>query len=114
MEPYRVRPGRVIVLITNIGGSHHKRYHERNHECSYPGCGKRFGTKTHLDRHVNDKHVKGKKYHCTVPECPYSIAGGKSFPRKDNWRRHMQNAHQLNPGFDPIAVDLDEGNNLGY
>jgi len=61
----------------------------------------KFGTKTHLDRHVNDKHFKMRKFHCTQPECPYSRQGGKSFPRKDNWRRHMLNKHHITPTTDP-------------
>ncbi|KAL7621290.1 hypothetical protein AAE478_008609 [Parahypoxylon ruwenzoriense] len=72
--------------------NHHKRYHDRKHECPYEGCDKRFGTKTHLDRHINDKHVKSKAYHCIEPTCPY-FKGGKAFPRKDNWRRHMVKKH---------------------
>ncbi|WDK17918.1 zinc finger protein 2 [Colletotrichum graminicola] len=88
--------------------NHHKRYHERPHECSHPNCGKRFGTKTHLDRHINDKHRKTKKFHCTVSTCPYSKAGGKSFPRKDNWRRHMMNIHQVTPVCDPEPDIVDE------
>ncbi|WYZ39266.1 hypothetical protein EsH8_III_001180 [Colletotrichum jinshuiense] len=88
--------------------NHHKRYHERPHECAHPNCGKRFGTKTHLDRHINDKHKKTKKFHCTVSTCPYSKAGGKSFPRKDNWRRHMVNIHQVTPMGDPEPDMVDE------
>ncbi|KAF6835903.1 zinc finger protein 2 [Colletotrichum plurivorum] len=88
--------------------NHHKRYHERPHECTHPGCGKRFGTKTHLDRHINDKHKKTKKFHCTVSTCPYSKAGGKSFPRKDNWRRHMVNIHQVTPIGEPEPDLVDE------
>ncbi|KAL0937580.1 zinc finger protein 2 [Colletotrichum truncatum] len=88
--------------------NHHKRYHERPHECTHPGCGKRFGTKTHLDRHINDKHKKTKKFHCTVSTCPYSKAGGKSFPRKDNWRRHMVNIHQVTPMGEPEPDIADE------
>ncbi|KAF9879402.1 zinc finger protein 2 [Colletotrichum karsti] len=88
--------------------NHHKRYHERPHECMHPNCGKRFGTKTHLDRHINDKHKKTKKFHCTVSTCPYSKAGGKSFPRKDNWRRHMVNIHQVTPMGDPEPDMIDE------
>ncbi|EFX01632.1 zinc finger protein 2 [Grosmannia clavigera kw1407] len=84
--------------------NHHKRYHERPHECVVTGCGKRFGTKTHLDRHINDKHSKSRKYHCTEEGCPYSVPGGKSFPRKDNWRRHMVNKHSVQPDHDPIEV----------
>ncbi|KAJ9155461.1 Serendipity locus protein H-1 [Pleurostoma richardsiae] len=88
--------------------NHHKRYHERPHEC--PHCEKRFGTKTHLDRHINDKHMKTKKYHCTVATCAYSKQGGKSFPRKDNWRRHMTNKHQEIPDYEPPeAVDEPMG-----
>lgn len=88
--------------------NHHKRYHERPHQCHQ--CEKRFGTKTHLDRHINDKHNKTRKYHCTVSGCAYSKqGGGKSFPRKDNWRRHMQNKHQqVNPP-EPVEEDVIMG-----
>ncbi|KAI3320776.1 hypothetical protein HD806DRAFT_524474 [Xylariaceae sp. AK1471] len=72
--------------------NHHKRYHDRTHECTYAGCDKKFGTKTHLDRHINDRHLKLKAYHCTEPTCQW-FKGGKSFPRKDNWRRHMIKKH---------------------
>ncbi|KAL1896358.1 hypothetical protein Sste5346_004743 [Sporothrix stenoceras] len=94
--------GRVFDQIHKL--NHHKRYHERPHECTVPGCGKRFGTRTHLDRHVNDKHSKSRKYHCTEEGCPYSVPGGKSFPRKDNWRRHMVNKHGVHPDHEPIEV----------
>ncbi|ETS77801.1 hypothetical protein PFICI_09863 [Pestalotiopsis fici W106-1] len=83
--------------------NHHKRYHDRRHCCPYPGCDKKFGTKTHLDRHVNDKHEKTKGYHCTESGCQYYI-GGKLFPRKDNWKRHMVNKHGINPTIDPPLV----------
>ncbi|KAL5606702.1 hypothetical protein BROUX41_003098 [Berkeleyomyces rouxiae] len=88
--------------------NHHKRYHERPHECLHEGCGKRFGTKTHLERHVNDKHKQTRRYHCTEPGCPYSRAGGKGFPRKDNWRRHMLNIHNCSPGAEIQADVIDE------
>ncbi|CAK7272843.1 hypothetical protein SEPCBS119000_005336 [Sporothrix epigloea] len=84
--------------------NHHKRYHERPHECTFRDCGRRFGTRTHLDRHVNDKHSKTRKYHCTEEGCSYSVLGGKSFPRKDNWRRHMVNKHGVQPEHEPIEV----------
>lgn len=84
--------------------NHHKRYHERPHVCAYPNCGMRFGTRTHLDRHVNDKHRKTRRYHCKVDDCAFSVRGGKSFPRKDNWRRHMVNKHAGQPVCEPIEV----------
>jgi len=88
--------------------NHHRRYHERPHLCEYAGCERKFGTKTHLDRHVNDKHDKIKKFYCTQRECPYSRQGGKSFPRKDNWRRHMVNKHQITPDSEPGTDVVDE------
>lgn len=67
----------------------------------------RFGTKTHLDRHINDKHKKTRKFYCTVPNCNFSKqGGGKSFPRKDNWRRHMQNIHSVNNPPEPVPEDI--------
>lgn len=87
--------------------SHHTRYHLRNYPCQHPGCGKRFGTKTHLDRHINDKHEKSKRYHCIEPTCAYSREGGKAFPRKDNWRRHMTNIHKYPPSANIQADVVD-------
>ncbi|KAI0877868.1 hypothetical protein GGS24DRAFT_62780 [Hypoxylon argillaceum] len=84
--------------------NHHKRYHDRTHECTYAGCDKKFGTKTHLDRHINDRHLKLKAYHCTDPTCAW-FKGGKSFPRKDNWRRHMMKKHGSTPqDFDAMEL----------
>ncbi|KAI0388786.1 hypothetical protein F5Y17DRAFT_180120 [Xylariaceae sp. FL0594] len=86
--------------------NHHKRYHYRNHECTYPNCDRKFGTKTHLDRHINDRHLKLKTYHCTDPSCAW-FKGGKSFPRKDNWRRHMLKKHGTTPqDFEYMEMSL--------
>ncbi|KAI1181314.1 hypothetical protein F4777DRAFT_573387 [Nemania sp. FL0916] len=86
--------------------NHHKRYHDRTHECTYPGCDRKFGTKTHLDRHINDRHLKLKAYHCTEPTCAW-FKGGKSFPRKDNWRRHMIKKHGSTPqDFDNMELSF--------
>ncbi|KAI0802452.1 hypothetical protein GGR55DRAFT_692153 [Xylaria sp. FL0064] len=86
--------------------NHHKRYHDRTHECPYGGCDRKFGTKTHLDRHINDRHLKLKAYHCTEPSCPW-FKGGKSFPRKDNWRRHMIKKHGSTPqDFDNMELSF--------
>ncbi|PON21463.1 hypothetical protein TGAM01_v209626 [Trichoderma gamsii] len=88
---------------------HHQRYHSKDHKCPYPGCGKGFGTKTHLQRHINDRHEKKKKFHCSVTGCDYSRAGGKAFPRKDNWKRHMMKIHNIEQQSlpEPIEVDMD-------
>lgn len=99
-----------IFVAANLSSacSHHRRYHERPHECPHQNCDKRFGTKTHLDRHINDKHKKTRKFHCLEQACPYSRAGGKGFPRKDNWRRHMINKHGMNPQADPEPDIVDD------
>ncbi|TGJ88116.1 hypothetical protein E0Z10_g703 [Xylaria hypoxylon] len=86
--------------------NHHKRYHDRTHECTYEGCERKFGTKTHLDRHINDRHLKLRAYHCTEPTCGW-FKGGKSFPRKDNWRRHMIKKHgSTAQDFDRMELSL--------
>ncbi|KAI0156844.1 hypothetical protein GGR57DRAFT_462487 [Xylariaceae sp. FL1272] len=75
----------------------HKRYHQKSHECHHPGCGKKFYTKTHLDRHTNEEHGKGqRRFHCPELSCAYAV-GGKGFPRLDNWKRHVLRKHLLNP-----------------
>lgn len=87
---------------------HHQRYHTKDHKCTYPGCGKGFGTKTHLQRHINDRHEKKKKFHCAIPGCDYSRQGGKGFPRKDNWKRHMTKIHGLDQKQLPEPVEADQ------
>ncbi len=75
----------------------HRRYHDRPWPCQRPGCERSFGTITHLKRHIEDKHSQTRKFYCTQPECKYSRQGSKSFPRKDNWKRHMMNKHAIDP-----------------
>jgi hypothetical protein len=88
--------------------NHHARYHAKQHRCDYPNCGKGFGTKTHLQRHINDRHLHSKKFHCAVPSCEYSRAGGKSFLRKDNWKRHMTRIHHVETKDLPEPVEYEE------
>ncbi|KAK7426821.1 hypothetical protein QQZ08_006722 [Neonectria magnoliae] len=87
---------------------HHQRYHTKEHKCPYPNCGKGFGTKTHLQRHINDRHERKKKFHCAIQGCDYSRQGGKGFPRKDNWKRHMTKIHNVDQRFLPEPVEADE------
>ncbi|KAI6780041.1 Zinc finger transcription factor-like protein [Emericellopsis cladophorae] len=86
---------------------HHQRYHSKDHKCPYPACGKGFGTKTHLQRHINDRHEKKKKFHCSIQGCDYSRAGGKAFPRKDNWKRHMTKIHGMDHRGLPEPIEVD-------
>ncbi|UNI24347.1 hypothetical protein JDV02_010099 [Purpureocillium takamizusanense] len=87
---------------------HHQRYHSKDHKCEYPNCGKGFGTKTHLQRHINDRHEKKKKFHCSVPNCDFSRVGGRAFPRKDNWKRHMMKIHHMDQTQLPEPIEVDQ------
>ncbi|KAH8169771.1 Zinc finger domain-containing protein [Sarocladium implicatum] len=89
--------------------NHHVRYHAKEHRCEYPNCGKGFGTKTHLQRHINDRHLHSKKYHCAISTCEYSRTGGKHFLRKDNWKRHMTRIHQVKDLPEPIEYEMSTG-----
>lgn len=78
------------------------------HACPYPDCGESFSTKTHLQRHTNERHEKRKWFHCPVTDCDYSVAGGKTFLRKDNWKRHMIEIHNIDEQAlpEPLEVNL--------
>ncbi|KAJ4298653.1 hypothetical protein N0V88_003684 [Collariella sp. IMI 366227] len=78
--------------------NHHERYHKRPFPCTFAGCERSFGTVTHLNRHINDKHQKTRAFFCPRPDCIWSKQGGKDgFPRKDNWKRHMMKKHGIDP-----------------
>lgn len=77
------------------------------HTCHYPDCGKNFGTKTHLQRHINDRHEKRKRFHCSVTDCAYSMAGGKTFLRRDTWERHMIRIHNIDQQALPEPIEVD-------
>ncbi|KAG6038777.1 hypothetical protein E4U41_003709 [Claviceps citrina] len=79
----------------------------KDHKCPYKDCGKGFGTKTHLQRHINDRHEKRKKFHCAIPGCDYSKSGVKAFPRKDNWKRHMIKIHNMDQQQLPEPIEMD-------
>jgi hypothetical protein len=43
-----------------------------------------------------------------MPGCDYSRTGGKAFPRKDNWKRHMVKIHGMDQGSLPEPVEVDQ------
>ncbi|KAF8850736.1 hypothetical protein BDZ45DRAFT_808929 [Acephala macrosclerotiorum] len=71
----------------------HMRYHTRPEQC--PHCPRRFGTKTHLERHVKDVHDTAARFHCNTEGCKYAEGSesGKSFARKEHLRRHARSRH---------------------
>ncbi|RCI13789.1 hypothetical protein L249_8285, partial [Ophiocordyceps polyrhachis-furcata BCC 54312] len=88
---------------------HHQRYHSKAYKCTYNACERAFGTKTHLERHINERHEQRRRFHCPIPHCIYHKATGRGFSRRDNWRRHMMSKHGTAQDYSPIIVDtIDE------
>jgi len=49
-----------------------------------------------LRRHINDIHETRTRYRCPADGCKYGGAtAGHSIKRKDNFRRHLQNIHNM-------------------
>jgi hypothetical protein len=88
------------------------KYHDRPEKC--PHCDRRFGTVTHLRRHVNDVHETTEKYFCTVENCKYAKKGDQQmfFSRKDNWRRHLLR-HKREDESGPSQHAVEEEVNIG-
>lgn len=55
----------------------------KNRKCSFPGCGKAFGSRSHLERHERI-HTKEKNFKCPVENC------NALFNRQDNMRQHYR------------------------
>ncbi|EED12537.1 C2H2 transcription factor (Azf1), putative [Talaromyces stipitatus ATCC 10500] len=55
--------------------------HKRKHPCTFPGCGKLFTQKTHLDIHLR-AHTGIKPFKCSEPSC------GQRFSQLGNLRTH--------------------------
>lgn len=67
---------------------HYNRKHNLRYTCQE--CNKSFGLRKDLERHelsVHQKHLSSTPAHT----CPHEgcATPGKKFPRKDNWRRHV-------------------------
>src|ERR1700712_867229 len=77
---------------------HARRYEKRPYNCDFDGCNASFLYPKDLRRH-RTTHTGSKVFRC--PICP------KSFSRKDNLRRHVQNEHglpdaALSPNIEPM------------
>jgi hypothetical protein len=68
--------------------SRHLKSHTHPQHC--PHCARGFETTKDVNRHINDVHKTTKKYFCTFEGCKYAREGGRGFPRKENWRRHVK------------------------
>lgn len=88
---------------------HHVRHHEKPVACQ--ACPRSFPTTKDLRRHINSVHETTRTWYCTVVGCKFSKistggVGGKSFTRKDNWRRHMKDIHGRRD--ENLDMDVDD------
>jgi hypothetical protein len=72
------------------------------------GCGiPSFKCPKDFRRHTNDIHETRTRYRCPADGCKYGGAtAGHSIKRKDNFRRHLQNIHNMH---DADFLDIDLG-----
>ena len=56
------------------------------HQCHIDGCGKKYGSRCHLRRHVDEIHT-GKKFVCKWGQCH------SKFKQKSQAREHIRNSH---------------------
>merc|ERR1712243_544197 len=71
------------VLVRHIKKDHKmEALIDRSFPCEYEGCGKKFGQKGHLTRHVDTVHLEVKSFVCNHEGC------GKQFGQKGHLTRH--------------------------
>lgn len=78
----------LIFRTAGLQRIHYNRKHNHRYICQE--CDKSFGLRKDLERHelsVHQKHLSSTPAHtCPNEGC---ATPGKKFPRKDNWRRHV-------------------------
>lgn len=56
--------------------------------CDYPGCGKKYSSRSGLQLHIRGLHKKEKKFVCTVEGC------NRQFVRNNDLQMHIMRMHQ--------------------
>ena len=79
--------------ISNLNTSLHQISDIANDKLNLcPICGKAFSAKSSLREHINNIHMKTKKFACPYPGC------GSSFARQQHYHSHL-NVHEGNKPF---------------
>lgn len=81
--------------------------HEKPYGCTFEGCNKRFGSKNDWKRHENSQHFLLEVWKCDFQATQgISQQCGKVSHRRETFRQHLVNSHQL----DTPTIDrkLDE------
>ncbi|KAJ2902697.1 hypothetical protein MKZ38_000207 [Zalerion maritima] len=80
----------------------HFQRHTKPHKCSVSGCtSKGFGTTNDLDRHRRTVHnADGVRYRCNLEGCRDK---DKLWPRPDNFKAHLERAHQKTVSIDQLG-----------
>jgi hypothetical protein len=74
---------------------HQRSVHGMGETLFCPDCGKKFGSKKTLKRHIDRTHVKKEKAMCEVENCTYTAS------RRDNLINHVK----IHKGLDPSERD---------
>lgn len=76
----------------------HRKRHDRPHQCSVEDCGRRFGFKKDLQRHVKEKHQQwpsSETFFCQIVGCNRSADGSRGgFKRNSDLARHRRKVHK--------------------
>ncbi|KAG9232581.1 hypothetical protein BJ875DRAFT_380381 [Amylocarpus encephaloides] len=72
----------------------HMKRHDRPYGCTFPSCGKSFGSKNDWKRHEGSQHFQIETWRCDTPQ-----AGGgncsKACFREVTFREHLEKDHQI-------------------
>ncbi|PQE05361.1 Glis family zinc finger 1 protein [Rutstroemia sp. NJR-2017a BBW] len=72
------------------------------------GCDTSFKWSKDLRRYIKDIHETWARYRCPAGGCKYGgDTAGHVIKRKDNFRRHLQNKHNVD-GADFLDIDLEQ------
>ncbi|KAK3317110.1 hypothetical protein B0T19DRAFT_5291 [Cercophora scortea] len=88
---------------------YHVERHTRPYICPDPECGKDFGSKGDLERHIGSVHPARAppgsltRYVCWEEECD-----GRTFPRRDNFKEHMKVHKRKNYGKQELGGGAEE------
>lgn len=92
-------PDVAIAFSLSMSRRKHLKRHDRPYRCTFPWCGKEFGSKNDWKRHENSQHYQLEVWRCD--EQPAELPGkecGQLFPRRALLRQHLQTVHGVEGG----------------
>lgn len=83
--------------------------HERPYGCTFPNCGKQFGSKNDWKRHENSQHFQLETWRCNKEKPPHSMSASLSSNsrpcakvcyRKESFKDHLVKEHRISDPSD--------------